>query len=641
LPSTQARAVGERAEASATARPRLAPALVVALAAIVILLARSRHYLPFMVDDAFISLRYAERLVAGNGLTWTDGERVEGYTNLLWVLCTAALHALGVDLVVAARLLGLLGMTATLLAVVFAHAPPSARAALPAVIASCGLALTGPVAVWSIGGMEQPLLAALLAWGIVLCFPLLERAPVKTLEVLLPGTLLALACLTRPDGVLFTASACLGILIAVGPGRAAFRTAVLLALPSLLACLGQLLFRLVYYGDWLPNTAYIKLGLTPDRFMQGLAYVGGGARRLAPLLLPAAAGLFAGIGDARDRRRAWLLAVPLVVWCAYVASIGGDIFPAWRHLLVGVVLVALFSAQGVAWIQRRRAVPPWIAWGAAAGLLVILFVQQAHDPESRRARKELWEWNGQVVGRLLRAAFAAQAPLLAVDSAGCLPYFSGLPALDMLGLNDRHIAHHRPPWFGTRQLGHEMGDGAYVLARRPDLVIFCGPAGHDTPCYVSGWEMTAKPGFHRDYTPVVFEGHDPHLFRTFVWARKEYGRIGVERSAARVVVPGFLVGVGTGVVARLDAGGRLVAALPPGGMAIYRGLTLSPGRWTGHVEGAGAPVTLRVHSAVTGKVLAEGERPAFVAGRPMAVDLEVSAAGGAPAEIARLAFARE
>lgn len=57
--------------------------MVVALAAIAILLARSRHYLPFMADDAFISLRYAERLAAGNGLTWTDGERVEGYTNLL------------------------------------------------------------------------------------------------------------------------------------------------------------------------------------------------------------------------------------------------------------------------------------------------------------------------------------------------------------------------------------------------------------------------------------------------------------------------------------------------------------------------------------------------------------------------------
>ena len=44
---------------------------------------------PFFSDDSFISLRYAARLLAGEGLTWTDGERVEGYSNLLWVLLTA------------------------------------------------------------------------------------------------------------------------------------------------------------------------------------------------------------------------------------------------------------------------------------------------------------------------------------------------------------------------------------------------------------------------------------------------------------------------------------------------------------------------------------------------------------------------
>ncbi|MBI1950880.1 MAG: hypothetical protein HYS34_05890 [Acidobacteria bacterium] len=76
---------------------------LVALLAIAVLAVQARRFLPFIVDDAFISLRYAERLVEGKGLTWTDGERVEGCTNLLWVLCAAALRALGVDLVLAVR----------------------------------------------------------------------------------------------------------------------------------------------------------------------------------------------------------------------------------------------------------------------------------------------------------------------------------------------------------------------------------------------------------------------------------------------------------------------------------------------------------------------------------------------------------
>ena len=80
-----------------------------------------------------------------------------------------------------------------------------------------------------------------------------------------------------------------------------------------------------------------------------------------------------------------------------------------------------------------------------------------------------------MVGRLLGTAFAAEQPLLAVDAAGSVPYFSRLPALDMLGLSDRYLAHHRPADFGSGVLGHELGDGAYVLSREPDLVLFCHP----------------------------------------------------------------------------------------------------------------------------------------------------------------------
>ncbi|MFN9706963.1 MAG: hypothetical protein ACK595_19380, partial [Planctomycetota bacterium] len=87
--------------------------LLAALPALAQLTAQCARLPHFVSDDAFISLRYAERLLAGDGLTWTDGERVEGYSNLLWVLAVAALHGvlhdglgLGVDLVAAARLLG-------------------------------------------------------------------------------------------------------------------------------------------------------------------------------------------------------------------------------------------------------------------------------------------------------------------------------------------------------------------------------------------------------------------------------------------------------------------------------------------------------------------------------------------------------
>ena len=41
----------------------------------------SLYYYPYTVDDAFISLRYAENLATGEGLVYNPGQRVEGYSN--------------------------------------------------------------------------------------------------------------------------------------------------------------------------------------------------------------------------------------------------------------------------------------------------------------------------------------------------------------------------------------------------------------------------------------------------------------------------------------------------------------------------------------------------------------------------------
>ena len=116
---------------------------------------------PFFSDDSFISLRFSERLLQGDGLTWTDGERVEGYSNLLWVLLTAALGAIGLELVTAARLLGALCTVAALIALADALRPRDLRSAVVAAAAPALVAATQPVMIWSLAGLEGPLLLAL------------------------------------------------------------------------------------------------------------------------------------------------------------------------------------------------------------------------------------------------------------------------------------------------------------------------------------------------------------------------------------------------------------------------------------------------------------------------------------------------
>ena len=58
----------------------------------------------FIVDDAYISFRYAKNFAEGQGLVYNPGEApVEGYTNLLWTLLLSLPARMGISLELASR----------------------------------------------------------------------------------------------------------------------------------------------------------------------------------------------------------------------------------------------------------------------------------------------------------------------------------------------------------------------------------------------------------------------------------------------------------------------------------------------------------------------------------------------------------
>ena len=93
---------------------RMLPFLLL-LAGVAAFLGETWRELP-QIDDAYISYRYARNLVEGHGLVFNPGERVEGFTNLLWTLLVALGLALGSSAEFAGRSLGLLSGIGTLVA---------------------------------------------------------------------------------------------------------------------------------------------------------------------------------------------------------------------------------------------------------------------------------------------------------------------------------------------------------------------------------------------------------------------------------------------------------------------------------------------------------------------------------------------
>ena len=79
------------------------------------------------------------------------------------------------------------------------------------------------------------------------------------------------------------------------------------------------------------------------------------------------------------------------------------------------------------------------------------------------------EWWG-AAGLWLRDNTPPQT-LVAAQGAGAIAYYSQRPVIDLLGLNDVHIAHVDVPDMGEGKAGHEKRDPAYVLSRNPDYIL--------------------------------------------------------------------------------------------------------------------------------------------------------------------------
>ena len=570
------------------------------LAAVALSAAFSWHYIPVFDDDALISYRYSDRLLHGHGLTWNDGEFVEGYSDVLWVLLVAAVGLFQPDLLWVGRALGLAADASIMVAVIWTFGRSATAPLLSVSTGLLTLALSVPLAIWGIEGLETALYEALIAWSLATAYRMRQGG----LSWTYPAVLLGLVAITRPDGFLFAISVSIAVLLCDGAGRAARQRALgITAVPAAFVA-AQIAFRLTYYGSPVPNTAYVKLAFTLGRLWDGIIYVAWGAVSNCLPLLVIVAIVCANWRKARREplRDALLFLVPGCVWLAYVAFIGGDISPWGRHWLPAFVCFSFAVASLVSSV--RTDVKPYrlaifLAMAATLHFLVQLITVYLYldypDGHPRLARGSTQSNDLKIeadcisIGRLLRTAFLTQHPLFAVNSAGCFPYASGLPSIDMLGLNDFHIARHRPADMGKGILGHEFGDGAYVLRRKPDIIQLNGLGADARVAWYRGdIEMYNTAEFKQRYRVVFFHASQATLP---LWVRIDDGRLGITRSENELSIPGYLFAMNPSVPAILGFNGRLAASLQ-NNVAELDGIYIPKGHWKFSID-ADTPTHLR------------------------------------------------
>jgi hypothetical protein len=264
-------------------------------------------------------------------------------------------------------------------------------------------------------------------------------------------------------------------------------------------------WRVWTYGDLLPNTFYVKVGGTLASLARGTFYVNDFLGVELGLVLLLAVGVFAGERLLAPGARA--LPLYLLVHVLYVIAVGGDVFQGFRFF--APVLPVLACCAGMALDEMRR--------GVAAGVVAIAIHLGAIVGNNQLTQSGEISDVGERIGKWLRVCAPPDA-VLATNIAGAVPFYSRLQTIDTLGLNDRHIARREMPAMGEGKAGHEKGDGAYVLSRAPDYVVFGALKGSATPKFVGDRELDAIPEFHEQYVLTKYSLEGVGNFR--VWVRR-------------------------------------------------------------------------------------------------------------------------
>lgn len=433
-----------------------------------------------LVDDAMVSMRYAQHLARGLGLVWNAGQPpVEGFTNPAWMLVMSLFHLLPLPaskVSLAVMLLSALVLLANIVVVyrLCQALEPASRAA--PLLAAVLVALFFPLAFWSLRGMEVGLLVLLVDAAALLA--LLVQRFRSAQDAWLLGALLALMVLTRLDALLQA-----GVLITyLAAARVDRQLVARTALPVMLAVGALLVFQRLYFGDFLPNTYYQKMAGAAAWLRVRYGSLAFYQHALWDTLLPAAVSALC-LMIYRDFRRGpvFLLAALFAVQCAYSVWVGGDyaeveLDSANRFISQGMpALIVLFSLALDRLAQDPR-LPLPRGRGARAALAVCALLLSLGIITGRpwlawaRHNAPLLPTDiSRTRAGLLLAKYTAPAAVIAVHAAGQIPYYSGRQTIDLLGLNDPVIAHG--PLTGPFYPGHDKWNYAYsILELRPDVV---------------------------------------------------------------------------------------------------------------------------------------------------------------------------
>lgn len=476
-----------------------------------------------LLDDAMISMRYARNLAQGYGLVWNPGgERIEGYTNPLWVGYMALFHLVPFERTTTSLFIQISGAV-LLLANLFVVRAIAAQLSNGSWIVELGSVLLTafyfPLNYWGFLGMEVCLLTLMVSTAVYLAIKTLQTRQFNIALYILLG----ISTLVRLDMsvIYFGVTAFMFITDTTNRKRHVIWG---IGIASLFLG-GQTLFRLAYFGELLPNTYYLKVEGVPfiPRLLQGIRTYESFFSRLGIIAFLVL--IF------RREKEIFVLVWLFALMSLYSIYVGGD---SWEDMggsnrflslvmPLYFILLSLTLVEAYLYYQARITKNSMALLAAQVSLALALSYSFVSVNLIKGVDSiSYWLVTRTMGEHSISVKQAQRAPSLlkcttpqakvAVVLAGSLPYLVDREYIDLLGKMDKKIAHiavsiedigfsgmaFRP--------GHVKYDPPYSLDQlKPDVIM-------DTWGDITKWQ----PYLDRDYRKVSDCGFYARLSSTNV-----------------------------------------------------------------------------------------------------------------------------
>jgi arabinofuranosyltransferase len=478
--------------------------------------------LRFVQDDAFVSFTFAKSLVEGNGLTWF-GNRVEGYTNFLWVTWIALGMKLGIEPIAWSYAGGL----ASLVGCVWCLWEISRRVFkehLPMLLAVLFFIGNFSVLSYATGGLETMLQTFLLSLSFLLACLITADEEIKGSSCILLSLVVAAAVLARLDSAVIVSLIVLNVLISIASKESPFKNSLALLLPAAIILLGWFAWRWSFYGKLLPNTYYAKVGWDERSFSNGILYLGRFLHwyLLWPIILLGLAGM---VRRRRKLDRPMRLSLFIIAaWFVYVVAVGGD-FMEFRFIIPVAPFLFLWLAYLVHHHIAGALVENEIVVATIAA--VVLTAASIHHGLSFNSLTEdktldsiemLSTFYGvypdhdfRRIGRRMKEELGATGATISTSAVGSIPFYGGLRTVDGIGLCDENVSDpgsfwqapgYRPGHLYRVNMSYLKRQGVNFVLDQPTAVVRGALNRPESAGALARWILHAA---HRDHPPDSIE----------------------------------------------------------------------------------------------------------------------------------------